>query len=130
MATVLSIPLLHEPILFRLEHYGIIYSSTPPTSIENEQTKWLDWLGFGLDSHRLATVSVGWFGLSTTAAAKEKEEARREQQIQYVSRAFVLVGCVLMSGLRILIPLLVLRFRFGIDFWEELGWRRRFLRMR
>ena len=55
----------------------------------------------------------------------------RNEKVWYVSRAFMLIGSVLFTGLRIVIPIVVLRFRFGVDEITEVRWeRRRHLRMR
>ena len=111
---------LSIPFLFRLSDYGIIYydETTTTTSIQYATT--------------ISNAAYEGHGLAAAVAAAGSEDeaaTTMEEKVKLVSRAFVAVGCVLMTALRILIPLIVLRFRFGVDFWRELGWGRGYLSM-
>lgn len=119
VALALSIPLLHQPLLFRLSDYGIIYYDDTATASRIQYAT------------TISNAAYEGHGLAAALAAGRADEvaATTDEKVKLVSRAFVAVGCVLMTALRILIPLFVLRFRFGVDMWRELGWGRRYLSM-
>ena len=120
VALALVIPLLHQPVLFRLSDYGIIYYDETPTTTSIQHATTMSNAAY--EGHGLAAALAA-------AGSKDEVAAIKNEKVRLVSRAFVAVGCVLMTALRILIPLFVLRFRFGVDLWRELGWGRRYLRM-